>query len=147
MQAELTGKKFAAIMVGGFAIVIAVNFTMAGYATSGFSGTVVDNSYVASQKFNGWLDKAEAQAELGWKAELSRANGRLKVATDAVPDGAQVTAQIRRPLGQADARELTFNTTGNAQLLSAQELPAGRWIVRLTIVANGEKWAMEEQVG
>lgn len=147
MQTELTGKKFAAIMVGGFGIVIAVNFTMAGFATSGFSGTVVDNSYVASQKFNGWLDQAQAQEKLGWSANLSREDGRLNVATKAVPAGAVLTAQIRRPLGEADTRELTFKATKHAEFLSAQELPDGRWIVRLTITADGHQWAIEEQIG
>ena len=52
---RLTGRHVAAIFIGFFAIVIAVNMLMASYAIGGFGGTVVDNSYVASQKFNGWL--------------------------------------------------------------------------------------------
>ncbi len=39
-----TGKHMAATMVGGFGIVIAVNFYMASLATSGFGGVVVENA-------------------------------------------------------------------------------------------------------
>ena len=55
---HLTGRHVAAIFVAFFAVVIAVNVLMASYAVGGFGGTVVDNSYVASQRFNGWLAQA-----------------------------------------------------------------------------------------
>ena len=40
MQRPFTGKHMAAILVGGFAIVIAVNFYMASLAVGGFGGVV-----------------------------------------------------------------------------------------------------------
>lgn len=146
MQSEFTGKTMAMVMVGGFGVVIAVNLTMASYATSGFSGTVVDNSYVASQQFNGWLDDAKAQEALGWHAVLKRRDGALSVAAQNVPDGAIVKAQIRRPLGQADTRSLTFSAAKAGQYLSRQPLPEGRWIVRLTITADDHEWRHEESI-
>ncbi len=51
-QPRFTGYHMAAIMVSFFGVVIAVNFTMAWYATSSWSGLVVENTYVASQQFN-----------------------------------------------------------------------------------------------
>ena len=54
------GRQMAAIFVTGFGIVIAVNVAMASLAVESFHGTVVDNSYVASQSYNGWLGKAAA---------------------------------------------------------------------------------------
>jgi nitrogen fixation protein FixH len=146
MQGEFTGKKMAMVMVGGFGVVIAVNLTMASYATSGFSGTVVDNSYVASQQFNGWLDAANAQEALGWDAALSRQDGALLISADNVPRGAIVSADIRRPLGQPDTRSLIFNPSGNGGYISQQKLPEGRWIVRLTITANGHEWRQEDSI-
>ena len=50
-----TGYHMTAILVAFFGVVIVVNFVMARYAVATFGGTVVDNSYVASQEFNGWL--------------------------------------------------------------------------------------------
>jgi nitrogen fixation protein FixH len=55
----------AAIMVAFFAVVIAVNVYMARLASSTFTGVVVENSYVASQHFNRWLDEARAEERLG----------------------------------------------------------------------------------
>ncbi|EQB08879.1 hypothetical protein L286_01110, partial [Sphingobium sp. HDIP04] len=56
-----------AILAAFFAVVIAVNMLMATVAVRSFGGTVVENSYVASQKFNGWLAQARAQQRLGWR--------------------------------------------------------------------------------
>ena len=49
---ELTGKHVAMIFCGFFGIIIAVNVSMAMLASSSWTGLVVSNSYVASQKFN-----------------------------------------------------------------------------------------------
>ena len=64
MKREFTGKHSAAIIVSGFAIIIAVNLFMATLAVRGFGGVIVENSYVASQEFNDWLDAAEEQKAL-----------------------------------------------------------------------------------
>ena len=147
MQKEFTGRKMAAILVAGFGVVVAVNFTMAAIASGSFSGVVVENSYVASQKFNGWLDAAERQEALGWKAEPSRAGDRLALILENVPETATVSAQVRRPLGQADTRELTFVQTGDSRLLSSEALPGGRWIVRVFIEQGDDRWISEVQIG
>ena len=67
-----TGKHMAAIMIAFFGVVIAVNVLMARLATSTFGGLVVENSYVASQKFNRWLGEARSEKALGWKATVTR---------------------------------------------------------------------------
>lgn len=72
------GRHMTAILVAGFGVVVAVNFTMASLAGSTFSGVVVENSYVASQDFNRWLDEANREKALGWSIEASpRADGRV----------------------------------------------------------------------
>ena len=77
---RFTGKHMLAIMVVFFGVVIAVNILMARLATQTFSGVVVDNSYVASQHYNSWLDEAAKEKALGWKASVERrADGRLLV--------------------------------------------------------------------
>lgn len=146
-QRPFTGKHMLAVLVLGFGVVIAVNFTMAYVATSGFHGVVVENGYIASQKYNGWLAEAKAEEKLGWSAEVRRdADGHLFVTTQGVPGGAEVTAQIRRPLGDADAEELTLTSRESYRYLSHATLPSGRWIVRLTIEANGDKWHSESEI-
>lgn len=148
MTRTFTGRHFAAIMVGGFGIVMAVNFTMAHYATSGFSGVVVENSYVASQKFNGWMDEARAQQRLGWHGALSRdAQGRLVLDAPGIPDGAQVTAELRRPIGQRETAALTLQADSAGRFVSPQALTPGRWIARVAITAEGQTVRFESEVG
>ncbi|MBH5321791.1 FixH family protein [Aurantiacibacter sediminis] len=146
MAQQFTGKKMTAVMVGGFAVVIAVNLTMATFATRGFSGTVVDNSYVASQNFNSWLDAADAQEALGWDAQSSRSDGNLLVQTSGLPEGAIVTAQARRPLGDPEAQSFSFDAGPDGAFVSTETLPEGRWIVRLTITAGAESWVAEQRI-
>lgn len=147
MSKEFTGRKMAAILVAGFGVVIAVNFTMAAIASGSFSGVVVENSYVASQKFNGWLEKAEKQKALGWTAQPARDGDRLTLATANVPEYARISAEIRRPLGQPDTRTLSFSNATDGRLVSQEELPAGRWIVRVFIEAGQDSWSTEDRIG
>ena len=49
---EFTGRHMLGIMLAFFATVIAVNVTMAMFASKSWTGFVVRNSYVASQEFN-----------------------------------------------------------------------------------------------
>ena len=91
MGRTFTGRHMAMIMVGFFGVIIAVNFTMARFATATFGGIVVENSYVASQEFNGWLEEAEKQRALGWDAVTTwRPDNRLAVQLSSVPAGATV---------------------------------------------------------
>lgn len=142
-----TGKRMAAILVGGFGIVIAVNVGMATMAVESFHGTVVDNSYVASQQYNGWLKQAAASQVLGWQAvPQRRADGRVVIETLAVPAGAVITATAERPLGKRNDTPLTFNDQGQGRWVSAQTLAPGRWQVRLAIRAGDKAWAGESEL-
>ena len=73
MNGQFTGKHMAAVLVCGFAIVIGVNLFMARAAISTFGGLVVENSYVASQNFNGWLEEARQVKSFGWTVDLATA--------------------------------------------------------------------------
>ncbi|NCP13712.1 MAG: FixH family protein [Sphingomonadales bacterium] len=142
-----TGRHMAAVFVGGFGIVIAVNLFMAYNAVGGFHGTVVDNSYVASQKYNGWLAKAAASEALGWQViPERRADGRVVLETLGLPEGAVITAEAERPLGQRETIALTFAPEGQGRWLSTETLAAGRWQVRMAIRAPGAQWAGEAEV-
>ena len=146
-QNRFTGKHMAAILVAGFGVVIAVNLTMASYAVGGFHGTVVDNSYVASQKFNTWLEEAEQARALGWQAEAARGeDGFVTVTTTGVPEGAVLSAELRRPLGTRDHANLAFGPVGEGRVRSVEPVAAGRWTVRLFIEAGDKRWAAESEL-
>lgn len=145
---RFTGWHMTAIMVAFFGVVIGVNLIMASYATSTFGGTVVDNSYVASQKFNTWLDKAERQKALGWSAKASRlTDGRVAVDVAGLPDGeVAVAAMARHPLGRMPDADLTFVREATGRFVSAQPLAAGRWTLRLEVKAGQDSWRGEQDI-
>ena len=147
MTKTFTGRHMAAIMVGFFGVIIAVNFTMARFATATFGGRVVENSYVASQEFNGWLEKAEKQRALGWDAITTwRPDNRLAVQLSGVPAEAKVSAISRHPLGRLPDREIAFVPNGEGRFLSTSTLPEGRWLLRLEVTATGHRWRREEEM-
>ncbi|WP_353216772.1 FixH family protein [Sandarakinorhabdus sp.] len=128
----LTGRGFAIIIVAFFAVVVSVNIVMARLASGTFGGTVVDNSYVASQKFNGWLEQARVQDKLGWVTSL-RLDGQRRVVL-AVPGlGYTATGTAHHPLGRAADVPLQFQADGDGQLRSTTALPAGRWQLKLEV--------------
>lgn len=146
-KGTFTGKHMALVFIGGFGIVILVNLFMASVAVGSFHGTVVDNSYVASQNYNGWLAKAEASRALGWQALAARrADGRVVLETIAVPAGAAVIAEAERPLGTREAATLTFADQGGGRWLSNTGLADGRWRLRIAIRAGGREWAGESEL-
>jgi nitrogen fixation protein FixH len=137
MTRRFTGRHMLAIMLSFFGVVVAVNLLMATLASSTFGGTVVDNSYVASQRFNGWLAEARAQERLGWTARLNLDGARrVEVAVregDAALTGAELQAVARHPLGQGPDMALRFRPDGRGSYVSRTALPPGRWLVHLEI--------------
>jgi nitrogen fixation protein FixH len=137
----------AFVMVGGFGIVMAVNFYMASLAVGGFHGVIVDNTYVASQKFNSWLEQAEADRALGWSVIAKRdASGHVVLTSEGVPQGAVIAAELRRPLGDRDTARLAFTGLGEGRYRSTAPVDDGRWIMRLSIAAAGQTYAEEREL-
>ncbi len=144
MTRRFTGWHMLAMMVSFFGVVIAVNFTMARMAYTSFGGIVVENSYVASQEFNGWLEQAEAQDALGWQVESQwREDGRIAVTVAGAPDLQSVSAMVRHPLGRLPDRELHFVRTPDGSYVSDEALPAGRWTLRLQLNSGADEWRRE----
>jgi nitrogen fixation protein FixH len=147
MTKPFTGRHMSIIMIGGFGIVIAVNLVMASFAIGGFSGTVVKNSYVASQNYNGWLDRANAQDALGWDVAVSRdARGMVLVTVQNVPEDVELSAIVRRPLGVDDRRKVTFTGSPAAGFQSVEPLPGGRWLIRLAVTSGKDQWRGESEL-
>jgi nitrogen fixation protein FixH len=132
-----TGWHMTMILIAFFAVVMAVNFTMAKLASSSFGGTVVDNSYVASQNYNEWLRRAADQDRLGWQeqVELDAARHiRVAVRKDHRPlAGLVVQATLSHPLGRTPPRVMVFEPAGDEMLRSTQAVPAGRWWLDLAV--------------
>lgn len=148
-KGPLTGWHFTAIIVSFFAVVITVNLIMARYASSTFGGVVVENSYVASQNFNTWLDAAERQKALGWTAAASRQDdGRVAIRFGGVPaTGLTVRGIARHPLGRQPDQALRFIAQGGGVFVSEAALGPGRWKLRLDARGSGNQpWRTELDV-
>lgn len=151
MTRKFTGTHMLMIVIAFFAVVISVNVVMARYALSTFGGTVVDNSYVAGQHFNGWLAKARKQEALGWKATVARtADDHIQVnatASGYPMVGVVVSAIAKHPLGRAPDIALRFVPVQGGAYRSDRPLPAGRWQVHLNLRRGADEMRVIEQVG
>lgn len=145
-----TGYHMAAILIGFFGIVIAVNIYMARVAVSTFGGTVVDNSYVASQNYNKWLAEAGREAKLGWTAKAERVpSGQLKLSVadnGTAGIGFAVEAEAQHPLGRLPNRTLSFTALGDGSYLSRESLPAGRWQLRISIARDSDQYRIVTEI-
>lgn len=141
MTGRFTGWHMTFILVSFFAVVIAVNLTMAHFASSTFGGLVVENSYVASQKYDGWLEAARREKALGWTLDVKRGDAghltaQLSGKDQPIADG-EIVAVARHPLGRMPERTLRFRSDGDGRYASVEALPTGRWIVHLKVKARG----------
>lgn len=143
-----TGRHIAAILVAFFAVVITVNLVMARDAISTFGGVVVENSYVASQDYNRWLDEAAREKAMGWQAQARRdPNGRVAIRLVGAPaEGVMLQGDAWHPLGRLPDRTLHFQRQADGSYLSDATLPAGRWRLRIQASAGKQRWRTEQEL-
>lgn len=130
-----TGRHMTLILVLFFGIVAAVNVGMARLAVSGFGGTVVDNSYVASQHYHEWAQAARAQDALGWtvRARLDPAR-HVEVEVDGAPEAVISARAEHRFLKSRDLLlDLRRTDTG---WRSVETLDDERWQVRVVVTTD-----------
>jgi nitrogen fixation protein FixH len=138
-----TGYHMWAWLISFFGVVIAVNIGLAYYANSTWSGLVVENSYVASQEFNGKLADVKAQDALGWKDKLTAANGSVSYAITK-PDGSAVPASsvkvtFRRPVTDTADFTLTLAKAAGGAWSAPHVLGDGAWIAEIDVAGDAIK--------
>ncbi|WP_404712555.1 FixH family protein [Sphingomonas sp. MMS24-J13] len=150
MTRTFTGWHMLGIMLAMFGTIIAVNLIMATYAIRTFGGTVVDNSYVASQDFNHWLAEARAQKALGWTIAVTEDGTHRPVvairARAGSLEGATVHAVAIHPLGRAPMRDIVFTPMGGDRHIATWPLPAGRWLLRITVRQGGHTASFDDEL-
>lgn len=150
VKGKFTGWHMTAILVSFFAIVMAVNFYMARMALGTFGGTVVDNSYVASQNYNRWLAEGDKQDRLGWAVNAVLTADRfvvIDVQKDGRPlQGATAIGNALHPLGRAVDQPLAFKATPDGKLVSTTALPVGRWNVQISVRQSADIYKVVEQL-
>lgn len=137
-----TGWHMLAIMLAFFGTIIAVNFTMAYFATSTWSGLVVKNTYVASQEFNGKTAAIKEMLATGIAGELSvdgkgmRYRLTLPGNTPVVADS--VLAHFKRPVGDHQDFEQVLTPAGDGLYLAEKAVLPGSWIVEMKATKGGK---------
>ena len=132
-KGEFTGRHMIGLMLAFFGTIIAVNLTMATFASTSWTGFVVKNSYVASQQFNRKAREGRAQAALGWKSTLRIADGEIRyrlvdaAGTRIEPKAVIVT--FRRPAYEAEDWTLTLERADDGTFVASQTPRDGIWII------------------
>ncbi|MEJ6392727.1 FixH family protein [Gymnodinialimonas sp. 2305UL16-5] len=135
---KLTGWHVAGLFIGGFGVIITVNFFMAYRAVSTFPGLEVSSSYADSQTFD---IRREAQQALGWEAAAEVVDGDTIVLSLTDGEGrpvypAEFEALLTRPTTRTDDQLLELTRGPNGALVAPADLAPGRWRLRLTGTAR-----------
>ncbi|WP_179379338.1 FixH family protein [Jannaschia marina] len=130
----LTGRRVAALFVGGFAIIIGANVTLAVNAVRSFPGIETKNVYVVSQHFEA---ARKAQDALGWDVDATWTDGtlRLAVADAEGPVRPRIDhATFGRATTTADDVAPAFDWDGTAWRAPV-DARAGNWNLRVEMTA------------
>ncbi|MGI9351351.1 MAG: FixH family protein [Rhizobiaceae bacterium] len=133
---RFTGKHMWLAMIGFFGVIISVNLTLAYLASGSWTGLVVKNSYVASQKFNEQLESAKKQRALGLSSEFSYQGGSisfvLKNKNGQVITAKNLVAEIGRPAFEQLDQKLSFLPARDNRYALPVNLEPGIWRLRIT---------------
>ena len=143
MTRTFTGWHMAAITISFFAVIIAVNLTLAFFASSSWTGLVVANSYVASQSFNRDAEIARQQQALGWQMNLTVNRSLAKIAIfdrDNLPmTGLNIRAVLQRPTDEDRDQVLKLHEAGAGIYLADATIGSGVWVADITAEGAARK--------
>ncbi len=149
-RVTLTGFHVALMFAGFFGVVIAVNLGLAAVAGLSWTGLVVENSYVESQRYNTRIAAAREQAARGWRATLATHDRRLTFELrrqDGIPialTSARLTLQ--RPVGTADDRMVAMRISGHRATFE-DPLAPGTWNASIkAVTAAGADFRLDQRI-
>lgn len=149
-QFRFTGFHMALCMVAFFGTIIAVNVFMATLASTSWTGLVVKNSYVASQKFNGELEAARVQQARGWVSQLKYDNGILQLNLwDRNGNAVKLigpTVFIGRPAFEQQDQNLQFSAVKQGSHTLPLRLDIGLWDLRITGSIDGKPYRRDARI-
>lgn len=131
-----TGWHMFGVMVLFFGTVITVNLIMAWNASRSWSGLVVQNTYVASQQFNGKVKEAKAFAANGLEGKLSVEKEALRytLTRHGKPEltADKVVAMLKRPVEEHEDVRVEMAHQSEGVFVAATNLKRGQWIADIT---------------
>ncbi len=136
-----TGRHMLLTTCGFFAVIISVNVTMAWFASSSWSGLVVENTYVASQQFNQKASAIKAMVATGVTGAIALHGDKFTYKLhnrDGSPAQAdEVEAHFRRPVGDHEDFVESLKLVVAGQFEADRHVPKGDWIVEIITKHNG----------
>ena len=155
--AAWTGGRVLWLLLGFFAVVLAVNGALVVFALSSWSGLATENAYLKGLKYNETIQAARAQAERGWTSEVLLSPGaegrgtlvlRLADADGRLLSGLDVSARLTRPATTRFDHAAVLAPVPDGSYAGEVPLPlAGQWIVEISAVdRRGTRYAMTYRV-
>lgn len=142
--------RFPHYLIAAMLVVVAVNVRFITIAVRSFPGEVTKQDFETSNHYDAVLERAAAQAALGYKIALRAEPGQLVLAlrdrAGAAVGGAAISATIRRPLGDPDRQALHFAEIAPGQYRAAAAPGSGQWDVDLVIGAGTNRLVRTERV-
>jgi nitrogen fixation protein FixH len=131
-----TGRHMLLLAGSFFGVIIAVNVSMSVLAYRSWTGLVVQNSYIASQEFEGKRLAHEAQQAAGWLPQITYGSGSIRFAvldgTGRFVDLGPVTVLLNRPVGGHDDQVLMLKREADGAYAAPLTLPHGLWDATVT---------------
>lgn len=149
-KGPFTGWHMLTLMVLFFGVIISVNVTMAIMAGRTWTGLVVKNSYVESQKFNGYLAAAKEQDERGWRTNLEYRDGRISFQIQG-SNGQPVLLEnaslhIGRPAFEQADRTIALAAETEGRFVVPISLEPGVWALRITGTSDGHPYRRDSRL-
>lgn len=149
-QGEFTGWHMLCVMFLFFGVIITVNITMAVMAGRTWTGLVVKNSYVESQKFNDHLQAARAQHAHGWRTKLTYHDGQLLFQIQDRDGSALSLTNVQLEYGrpsfeQADQKSI-LQPMGQGRYTVSLDLGKGDWVLRVTATKDGQPYRRDSRL-
>ena len=145
---RVTGRFVLFCMLGFFAVVVGVNFTMARYAVTTFGGVETQSSYKAGLSFRAETNASHAQDALRWNVDvrLTRAaSGMASLEVRPLDAGGRpltglgLIAELRHPSFARKDHAIEMRETSPGVYAGGAMVDAGQWQLRLDLLRNGER--------
>ncbi|AXV17997.1 cation transporter (plasmid) [Neorhizobium sp. SOG26] len=138
-----TGWHMIGVMVLFFGTIISVNVYMAYNAVTSWSGLVAQNTYVASQQFNGKAAEARALAASGVVGTLLIDGSDIRFEISHPDDGLvaadELVLAFKRPVGEHQDFELDLVPVSQGVFTTQHEVLPGEWIVDASATRDGKR--------
>lgn len=135
-----TGWHMLGVMALFFGTIISVNLVMAWNASRSWSGLVVENSYIASQQFNGKVAETRVFAASGIKGRLTAEAGSVRYALtrEGKPEqrADRVVAVFKRPVEEHEDVRIELERMDNGVFVAGNGLKPGQWVADMTAMAG-----------